>query len=189
MVAATLACCFAGAASAITVQYSTSGVFASTSTAVSSGGSLSFIGLLNNVVTEPTIASLGDFKASGTLETFVNEGFTLMISQVLPGSGNGQLLGSLSGTLNTTQSGLVVTFSTPSTTISSVGQPNVIYSLFPNAIVGIAPSSTNGGVTTVEANIAAVPLPATANMGLILLGSVAGLGLVRRLRNGPAVVA
>jgi len=34
-----------------------------------------------------------------------------------------------------------------------------------------------------------VPLPATANMGLILLGSIAGLGLVRRLRNGPAVVA
>jgi len=37
--------------------------------------------------------------------------------------------------------------------------------------------------------VAAVPLPATANMGLILLGSVAGLGLVRRLRNGPGVVA
>jgi len=38
-------------------------------------------------------------------------------------------------------------------------------------------------------DVPAVPLPATANMGLVLLGSIGGLGALRRLKNSKTVEA
>jgi len=47
----------------------------------------------------------------------------------------------------------------------------------------------DGGTATAVGFAPAVPLPATANMGLVLLGGVGGLGALRRLKNGKNVVA
>ena len=171
--------CTAHSASAVSVQYSTIGTFGSTNTTASSGGSLSFVGVVLATVNEPSLASLGEFHATGTTETFVNESFTLDIFQLLPGSGNGSLVGTLTGKLQTSQSGLVLTFSSSSTVISSLNQPDVTYALFPGPVLGIAPSTTNSGVTTVNAQISAVPLPAAAWGGMALFGVLGGAKLRR----------
>jgi hypothetical protein len=46
----------------------------------------------------------------------------------------------------------------------------------------------DGGVST-DLSFSPVPLPATANMGLVLLGGIGGLGALRRLRNANRVEA
>jgi len=46
---------------------------------------------------------------------------------------------------------------------------------------------TQGNTGSID--VPAVPLPATANMGLVLLGSVGGLGALRRLKNAKNVEA
>jgi len=53
---------------------------------------------------------------------------------------------------------------------------------------GLFLSVQNGGSQNLV-GFAPVPLPATANMGLVLLGSVGGLGALRRLKNGKNVEA
>jgi len=49
---------------------------------------------------------------------------------------------------------------------------------------GVWGVSTGSGIVSVAA-----PLPATASMGLVLLGSIGGLGAFRRMKNGNSVEA
>ena len=88
----------------------------------------------------------------------------------------------MSGTVRFANSQLDVTFSNTHAQILPV-----LYDLDKVTWKLVPPS--NGGITTIQGAVTVVPLPATASMGLLLLGSIAGLGLIRRLRNGPAVVA
>jgi len=165
-------------ASAVTVTYSTTGTFGNTSTSTS--GNLTFVGA-NGSVNEPTVSSLGTFQASAGSQTFVNTPFTIDIFQLLPGVGTGTLVGSLTGLLNTNQSGTFLTFTSPTASITAGGYVTT-YLAFPTAII---PSTINAGaglgVSTVQGSItsAVIPLPAAAWGGMALFGVLGGAKLRR----------
>ena len=150
-----------------------------------SGGNttqITFTGVNSTVDANPfTFASLGEFQTvvtgSGAAIT-PGTTFTLTINQTVPSAGTGFLQATINGTITQNSSTGLVTFSVSSTTINGV-----TYSLTNNPLP-LVPPSTNNGVTSVQAQITAVPEPAT----MILLGTgLAGAAAsIRKRRKGES---
>lgn len=182
------------------VTFSTTGTFSEGACAVSgsvcntgSGVQLSFVGLTNATVTpdQPgkggtlfTFNSLGNFDASaGSLTDFDGVSFTLNISQSDPAASpsNGDLLASLSGSLQTTSSGTEVIFSTNSITLGGITYQISSFTMDGPGVV-LSPNTTNGGITTLQGKISeAVTAPEPSAMLLLGSGLLSLAGLRKRL--------
>jgi len=187
-------------AAAETISYTTAGLFTGTGASgnvVTMGSdTITFNGItVSNLGLNPpalTFASLGDFVSAGSSSQNFSDSFQLTITQTLPGSGTGTLLGTLNGLLTINSSGAAVLFSTPSADIVTASPiSNTLYSLV-TLLTPIVPPSTNGGVSTVEAGIsgtlgAPTPLPASFAGGTALLALV-GLIKLRKMAQRPPVL-
>jgi hypothetical protein len=174
-------------ANAALVTYSTTGAFnggASSSVVFGTGGNtltLTFNGMnpatTVNTGTTFTFSSLGHIitTATGNGATITN-GTTLVINiaqLVPPGSGN--LGSSLIGTISQNSSTGVITFNTSTILIAGVS-----YAVSNNPLA-LVPPSTNGGDTTIQAQISANAIPEPMTSALIGFGLI-GLASLRRLR-------
>jgi len=167
-------------ASAAVVDYSTTGVFSSSSSDTSTSGadSLTYSAVTSTGNLTPTIISLGEFKLTGAESDTFTDSFTLTISQIAPASGTGDFSATLAGSLTVSggseSSSVTATFST--TTLDIAG---VTYTLLSNPVFVPDPLS-NGGRVTIEAQItSAVPVPAAVWSGMGLIGLIAA-GKLRR---------
>jgi hypothetical protein len=161
-------------ASAITVTYTTTGSFSGASP------NLDFTGIVPAAtVNEPTGASFGTFEAfAGPLADYAGQTFTLNIVQSIPGLGAGSVVGTLTGKLQTSQSGLHLKFTDADIVTIVTGLTTVIYDPVNDTL--IVPSTTNFGLTTLQGEITAiVPLPAAAWGGMALFGVLGGAKLRR----------
>jgi len=179
--------------STVTVDQPTNGQSSTLSYAYST---LEIVSLTNGRGT----GSFGSFTVSSSdasgLDNFDGINFTLNIYQYIPTTGQGSLVGSVTGTLDlkttdlgpfgtvtSPSSNLVLTFTPSTLTIPSTG--GVSYSIEPPA-GSVVISST--GPTTLTGTVA-VPLPAPASAGFCILGglaSVGGLNYLRRYLGAPA---
>jgi hypothetical protein len=151
------------------------------------GISIVFNSSLGNNVTVPpeSLVSFGQFDTSattGTVSTPVVSGFTLDIFQTAPTAGMLTFVGALSGTLRIDNSGAHVDFAAPLS--QSIGA--IIYSIA-NADSGtpgrvnIAPPSTNGGLTSINGTVNAIPEP-SALLLVALGGPALAVAAYRRSR-------
>ena len=168
----------ANASAAPLVTFSTSGTFVGSGTnaitfgAPGNSATFTFAGATSGTVNAPTFISLGDIQlavaGTGYNGPAQSTGFTLNIAQTAPTVGNANLLGSLSGTIATTnQNTFLLTFTTPSVTIG-----DIVYTLSQASYFVVPLTSGCGGNaacgnTTVQASVTAVPEPAT----MMLLGT------------------
>jgi len=184
------------AASAVVVQYTTSGVFTSsgnaTITSNTGGGAISTInfisgaGLVDIAINGSSNVSLGHFDILApdlfaTLGDNFTDTFTLTVNQTLPTGGSDTIVGQLTGNVYFLGSSLVVDFGTDTATINPVTYdptPNIV--LLPNP----APSGT--GVSSIEAVVTVAPVPAAAYAGMALCGMI-GVGKLRRKATAVAL--
>ena len=114
-----------------------------------------------------TFSSLGTFQTAtaGSGATITSPAnFSLDITQSVPTSGNGSLLGVLAGMISQNQSTAEVTFSVTSITIGAE-----TYALTNNPLP-LVPPATNNGMTTVQAKISGPAVPDSGST-ILLLGS------------------
>ena len=98
----------------------------------------------------------------------VSSDFTMTVTQTVPTGGSGAFVGELSGTLAQINSSMfALTFTTPSVTIGDVTYTldRLVYNIVP--VVSGQGGGAQGGNTTIQGQVAAVPEPAT----MMLLGS------------------
>ena len=190
----------------VTVEFSTSG-WAGPATSSNSTGSpifdpISFVGVHGSEFVVPSALGLGSFQAaaigSNVNANFVNVPFAIMLTMYQQGTStdysyviNGRLNGNLAGA---NQSSIVATFDSivpSSATDPSTGTPglSVVTPLgtleLPPAL-RIVPSTSGGGLTSVEGIMLPVPEPGTVAIFGLVFGA---LGL-RKLRRGkPALKA
>src|SRR4029077_986406 len=112
-----------------------------------------------------TFSSLGTFQTAtaGSGATITSPAnFSLDITQTVPTTGNGSLLGVLNGMISQNQSTSEVTFSVTSITIGSE-----TYALTNNPLP-LVPPATNNGMTTVQAKISGPAVPDSGRTVLLL---------------------
>lgn len=177
------------AAYAAPVQFSTTVCFgapctpvASSSVALTGGGTLTLTGQPGTLLDTPVVADLGQFTFAGLgtgSSTLAPTRFTVQINQTIPTVGTGSFMGSISGTVTASSGFFVATFDSP--TSFSIG--TITYQLVnidaQNRLF-LDPTAT-GGITRISALVTGgqvIPEPAT----VVLLGiGLAGVaGAVRR---------
>ena len=163
-----LALLFCGvSAFATTVTYTTTGLFASDSlSSISLGGmTITYTPVsVADSVTSPSFTNVGSFLVSGAGSASFSDTFTLKIDQTVPTVGNSSTTSSVTGTLTGTSSGIALSFAPSTFTIGTAS-----WEMFNTPL---APPSTNGGLTTLQAYVSVAPEP----MSLSLMGG--GLALV-----------
>lgn len=189
-------------ASAAPISFSTTGAFTAGAgdsvvagvLTTASGATLSYAGepagFADQTLLPVTGVGLGQFtfnlnSASGSFAP--NDFFQLTITQSDPAGGPASSSASVTGTVTyvpgpSLDSGdLHVTFTTNPVIIGQVG-----YFLDPFDLTwtGTTPGQAVG---TLRGTVAAVPLPATANMGIALLVCLAGAGVWRKVKSSQAV--
>jgi hypothetical protein len=139
---------------------------------------------------QPNNTDFGTFSLNSTTtypsgDTFAsNAGFELAFYQLNPTTGQGQLVGSVVGSLtlvaNNTQGSGTLTFSPTTLYIPPTPNATVLYQLgntttpYPGGVINLNFGGANV-TTAINGSVTALPLPATASTGLALLG---GLGLL-----------
>jgi hypothetical protein len=197
-----LASVVGGPVYATTITYSTSGTLTCTgctgngTNSVQTGSvpdfaTITYVGLTNQSVCGgiagngacTTNASFGDFfsAAGGTGGSFTNGSFTLTLTQTAPAPTGGSpatFSTTFSGTITTTTNAISVSFDNAdqSRTITAV-LGNTTYTI-PSVFL-LVPPTTNGGDTSVQGQIAYVPVPEPSTISLLSLGLL-GLGAMRR---------
>jgi hypothetical protein len=182
---------------AVDVTYNTVGTFGSSGTNVLHGAgglSITYGDLTNAVVNPPvltpTTASFGQFTASGlTGSDVITDTFSLAVTQSVPAPGGTETLtDTFNGTIQTSFSNVTLNFnagtggggvavldSDPITHQAAFRFTfgNVEY--WVDEVTGIVPSTTNGGVSTIQGAIEVLPEPAfygltgTGFAGLLLM--------------------
>jgi hypothetical protein len=200
-----LAClAFVGAdvkASAVSQTYSTGGTVLGTGISSPDGSTptnvISFTPVVSGAFTAPSAVSLGQFQVAtlpaGKETDYNNTPFSITYNPLTIAGSNFSttaspitITGMLNGSITGSQSSVVATFNSISNPVfaSADGQLLSTLSVLNNPL-DLVPASA-GGITTIQAQVittSPVPAPEPTTMA-ILLTSVVGFGLRKKLRSG-----
>jgi len=183
-------------ASADLVTYSTTGVFGSTGTNVyaipADGLTITYGNTVDNTTTVPpqSIASFGTLTVAGPtsgISDTVSDTFTLEIEQTTPTVGGENLTDTFTGDVTINSSGIELQFTGGGPNVPVLGSANFVpawtfdlgnIQYWVNEYTPLAPSTSNGGVSTINGAISTVP---DGGVTLMLLGgALVGLETLRR---------
>lgn len=174
----------AAPASATQITFSTTGAFNGSGSTITFGSGANTLTLTFNGIPSSTVdanpftfASLGFIHTSSTgTGATITPGTTLTINidQTVPGIGNGNLGGTISGVISTTNSTGLISF-----TVNSVVIAGITYSIQNNPLA-LVPPNTNNGDTSIQARLDnPVPEPLTS---LLVGAGLIGLASFQRYR-------
>jgi len=145
------------------------------------GSTITFSGASSAEIDSPTINPLGVFTTTvpikkGEIDTYTGTTFTLTIDQLSPTTGIGTIVGTLSGTLRKSAKGIGASSLELAWSDHFVTLGGVTYTPVDLEIAG-ATLTTD---TTLQGNITAVPVPASAMGGMGLFALIGSWKLIRR---------